>query len=74
MLASGAHERGIAYANNDLPGTLLAGAARIYADRYAVRLGTRAIVFTNNDSAYATALALHGGRNADRSDHRSAPR
>ena len=27
MLATGAHERGIAYANNDLPGTLLAGAA-----------------------------------------------
>ena len=28
VLASGAHERAIAYANNDLPGTLLAGAAR----------------------------------------------
>ena len=60
VLATGAHERGIAYANNDLPGTLLAGAARTYVERYAVRPGSRAVVFTNNDSAYATALALSG--------------
>jgi sarcosine oxidase subunit alpha len=59
LLASGAHERPIAYAGNDLPGTMLAGAALSYAQRYAVRPGTRAIVFTNNDSAYATASALH---------------
>ncbi|TMH22745.1 MAG: sarcosine oxidase subunit alpha family protein [Betaproteobacteria bacterium] len=58
VLASGAHERSIAYANNDLPGTLLAGAAATYVKRYGVRPGTRAVVFTNNDSAYATALAL----------------
>ena len=58
VLATGAHERAIAYANNDLPGTMLAHAARVYVRRYAVRPGTRAIVFTNNDSAYATALAL----------------
>jgi sarcosine oxidase subunit alpha len=58
VLASGALERGIGYANNDLPGTLLAGAARTYARRYAVRLGTRAVVFTNHDGAYACALAL----------------
>jgi sarcosine oxidase subunit alpha len=60
VLASGAHERGIAYANNDLPGTLLAGAARSYIDRHAVRPGTRAVVFTNNDSAYGAALSLAG--------------
>ena len=58
VLASGAHERGIAYANNDLPGTLLAGAARTYVDRHAVKPGTLAVVFTNNDSAYAAALSL----------------
>ena len=58
VLASGAHERGIAYAGNDLPGTLLAGATRTYVDRYAVKPGSRAIVFTNNDSAYAAALSL----------------
>jgi len=58
VLATGAHERPIAYANNDLPGTMLAGAARTYVQRYAVRPGTRAVVLTNNDSAYAAALAL----------------
>jgi heterotetrameric sarcosine oxidase alpha subunit len=58
VLASGAHERGIAYTNNDLPGTLLAEAARTYVDRHAVKPGTRAVVFTNNDSAYAAALSL----------------
>ncbi len=59
VLASGAIERGIAYASNDLPGTLLAGAARTYVNRYAVMPGKRAVVFTNNDSAYACALDLH---------------
>ncbi|MEQ1731700.1 MAG: 2Fe-2S iron-sulfur cluster-binding protein, partial [Vicinamibacterales bacterium] len=59
VLASGAHERGIAYANNDVPGTMLASAAATYVKRYAVRPGKRAVVFTNNDGAYADALALH---------------
>ena len=58
VLATGAHERLIAYANNDLPGTMLAGALCTYIERYAIRPGTRAVVFANNDGAYATALAL----------------
>ena len=62
VLASGAHERPVAYANNDLPGTMLAGAALTYVRRYAVRPGSRAVIFTTNDSAYRTALAL---RDAD---------
>jgi sarcosine oxidase subunit alpha len=59
VLATGAHERVIAYANNDLPGTMLAGAVETYVQRYAVRLGTRAVIFTSGDSAYAAALSLH---------------
>jgi sarcosine oxidase subunit alpha len=59
VLASGAIERPIPYTDNDLPGTMLAGAVGTYVARYAVRPGSRAVVFTNNDSAYATALALH---------------
>jgi len=59
VLAAGAIERGLAYDNNDLPGTLLAGAALAYVRRYAVRPGARALVFTSNDAAYASALALH---------------
>jgi sarcosine oxidase subunit alpha len=58
VLASGTIERGVAYANNDLPGTMLAGAALTYITRYGVRLGTRAVVFTNNDGAYLAALAF----------------
>jgi sarcosine oxidase subunit alpha len=59
VLASGALERGIAYAGNDLPGTMLAGAAQAYVTRYGVKPGTRAVIFTNNDSAYESALRLH---------------
>ena len=58
VLATGAIERGIAYASNDLPGTLLAGAALAYTERYAVRLGSRAVLFVNHDLGYKTALAL----------------
>ena len=61
VLASGAIERGIAFGDNDLPGTLLAGAALTYVKRYGVRLGTRALIFTNNDGAYRAALALREG-------------
>ena len=59
VLTAGAHESGIAYANNELPGTMLAAAVRTYVERYAVRPGSRAVVFANNDSGYETALALH---------------
>ena len=58
VLATGAHERLIAFAGNDLPGVMLAGSAAWYATEYAVRPGQRAVVFTNNDSAYAAAVAL----------------
>ena len=58
ILATGAHERPIVFGNNDLPGIMLASAASTYIYRYAVRLSTRAVVFTNNDSAYRTALDL----------------
>jgi sarcosine oxidase, subunit alpha len=58
ILASGAIERHIAYSGNDLPGTMLSAAARAYIRRYAVKPGRRAVVFTNNDSAYACALDL----------------
>jgi sarcosine oxidase subunit alpha len=58
VLATGAHERPLVYPGNDLPGTMLAGAALTYAVRYAAAPGRRAVVATDNDSAYATALAL----------------
>ncbi len=55
VLATGAHERPIVFPGNDRPGVMLASAARAYANRYAVRAATRAVVFTNNDSAYPAA-------------------
>ena len=58
VLATGAHERPIVFADNDRPGVMLAGAARTYLNRYARRPGRRAVVFTTNDSAYAAALDL----------------
>jgi sarcosine oxidase subunit alpha len=58
VLATGAHERPLVFRNNDLPGVMLASAAREYLNRFAVRAGDRAVVCTNNDSAWDTALDL----------------
>jgi sarcosine oxidase subunit alpha len=59
ILATGAFERPIAFVGNDIPGVMLASAAQTYAVRYGVAPGRRIVVATNNDSAYAAALALH---------------
>jgi sarcosine oxidase, subunit alpha len=58
VLATGAIERPLVFANNDRPGVMLASAISTYVNRYAVRPGKRAVVFTNNDSAYQSALDL----------------
>ena len=58
VLATGAHERPLVFRNNDLPGVMLASAARTYLNRFAVRPGERAVVVTNNDSAWDAALDL----------------
>jgi len=60
VLATGALERPLVFADNDRPGIMLAGAVRSYLNRYAVSAGNRAVIFTNNDSAYRTALDLRG--------------
>ena len=58
VLATGAHERPLVFADNDRPGVMLASAARSYVNRYGVKPGSRAVVVTNNDSAYGAALDL----------------
>jgi sarcosine oxidase subunit alpha len=58
VLATGAHERLLAFGNNDLPGVMLAGAAAAYVHRFGVRPGTQAVVFTNNDSAQLAVATL----------------
>jgi sarcosine oxidase subunit alpha len=56
--ATGAFERPFAFAGNDLPGVMLAGAVRSYLARWGVAAGRRAVIATNNDDAYRTAMAL----------------
>ena len=56
--ATGAHERLLGCAGNDVPGVLLVGAARSYAARYGVLVGQRAVVVTADDSAYAAVVEL----------------
>jgi sarcosine oxidase, subunit alpha len=59
VVATGAHERPVVFADNDRPGIMLAGAARTFLHRYGVLPGREAVVFTTNDSAYDAALDLH---------------
>ncbi|MGW1555839.1 sarcosine oxidase subunit alpha family protein [Streptomyces sp. NPDC002144] len=59
VLATGAHERSLAFADNDRPGVMLAASARTYLNRHGVLPGRHAVVLTTNDSAYAAALDLH---------------
>ena len=58
VLAGGAIERPLVFADNDRPGIMLAGAMRSYIKRYAVKPGSEAVIFTNNDDAYRSALDL----------------
>ncbi len=58
VLATGAMERPLVFADNDRPGVMLASAARTYLNRYAVKPGLRVVIATNNDTAYAAAHDL----------------
>tara|TARA_B100000676_G_scaffold290558_1_gene324169 strand:- start:1986 stop:4895 length:2910 start_codon:yes stop_codon:yes gene_type:complete len=58
VFATGAIERPLVFRNNDLPGVMLASAACGYVKRFGVIPGKRAVVATNNDTAYGTALEL----------------
>ncbi|MFO1170183.1 MAG: sarcosine oxidase subunit alpha family protein [Hyphomicrobiaceae bacterium] len=58
VFATGAIERPLVFNNNDRPGVMLASAARTYVNRYAVKPGASAVVMTNNDTAYRTAIDL----------------
>ena len=49
VVATGAIERPLLFANNDRPGVMLADAALMYLRHYAVKLGERVVVATNNE-------------------------
>ncbi|MAU54130.1 MAG: sarcosine oxidase subunit alpha [Roseovarius sp.] len=58
VTATGAIERPLSFAGNDVPGVMLASAVRDYAVDYGVSAGDRTVVVTNNDDAYRTAITL----------------
>lgn len=75
VVATGAQERPIVFADNDRPGIMLAGAVRAYVNRFAVLPGREAVVFTSDDTGYATALELArvGARTVAVVDSRDEP-
>ena len=58
VVAAGAIERPLVVPDNDRPGVMSADAALAYLRRFAVLVGRRIAVATNNDSAYPVAEAL----------------
>jgi sarcosine oxidase, subunit alpha len=56
ILAAGAHERPLVFADNDRPGIMLAEAVRAYINRYAVAPGREIVFATSGASAYRAAL------------------
>ena len=59
VIATGAIERPLVFADNDRPGTMLAYSVRAYINRFGVLPGREIVVFTNNDNAYRTALDVN---------------
>ena len=59
VMATGAIERPLSFAGNDIPGVMLAASLRDYVVNFGVSAGDRTVVVTNNDDAYRTAIALH---------------
>ena len=58
VCCTGAIERPVSFAGNDIPGVLLASAVRDYAINFGVSIGQKTVVITNNDDAYKTAIFL----------------
>ena len=58
VLATGAQESPLLFENNDLPGIMLASAARRLMALYGVRPGREAVVATETPEGYETALEL----------------
>jgi len=58
IIATGSIERPLIFNNNDRPGIMLSSAVKKYADYYGVVCGKKNVLFTNNDSAYESAISL----------------
>lgn len=60
VFATGAVERPLVFTDNDRPGVMLASSLKTYLNRFAVAPASRAVIVTNNDSAYEAAFDLAG--------------
>ncbi len=58
IFATGAVEQSAVFANNDLPGVMLASAVDRLIERYRVLPGRRAVVLTSSDEGYRIARSL----------------
>ena len=58
VLAQGAIERPLVFHGNDVPGVMLASAAKTYALRYGVAAGRRLVLMATHDSGWRDAFAL----------------
>ena len=59
ITATGSLERPLIFDNNDRPGILLSSAVEKYSNFFGVACGEKNVLFTNNDSAYESAISLH---------------
>lgn len=59
ILATGALERTIVFANNDRPGIMLATAMRTYLNQFSIATGKKIVLATTNDSVYQLVKDLH---------------
>ncbi|WP_039017305.1 sarcosine oxidase subunit alpha family protein [Halocynthiibacter namhaensis] len=58
VTATGALERPLSFAGNDIPGVMLAASMRDYLVNWGVVPGQKTVLVTNNDDGYRTAIAL----------------
>ena len=58
ILATGSHERLIAFGGNDRPGVMQASAMRTYVNRYGVIPGRQVCIFTATDDGWQSAAEL----------------
>ena len=58
IVATGSLERPLVFNNNDRPGIMLSSAVKKYVDYFGVVCGKKNIFFTNNDTAYESAISL----------------
>ena len=75
ILATGAFERPLVFAHNDIPGVMQASSVSTYINRFDVVPGKNLVLATNNDNAYRTVIDWHRtGRNVVAVvDSRTAP-